>query len=93
MSGFSRDIWTEVAVERDRAHAKHRATSMESMPVDDPDGARRDIITEEWGEVAREYNEARHTARPVDRVALRKELIQLAAMAGAWADALGRTGS
>lgn len=82
-------IWNEVAAERVRAHAKHGATSMESMPVDDPDGARRDIITEEIGEVAREFNEARHDRRSVDLAKLRKELIQVAAMTGAWADAIG----
>lgn len=81
-------IWAEVQAERLRAHAKHGVTSMESMAADDPDGARRDIITEEWGEVAREYNEARHAGRPVNRALLRAELIQMTAMCGAWADAL-----
>ena len=39
--------------------------------------------------VAKEFNEARHRGGPVDLPALRKELIQTAAMAVAWADAIG----
>ncbi len=84
----ARDIWTEVAEERARAHRKHGATSMESADVADGDGTRRDILTEELGEVAREYNEARHERRPVDLMRVRRELVQLAAMAAAWADAI-----
>lgn len=81
-------IWDEIHAERVRAHEKHRATSMESMPWLDPDGARRDIITEEVGEVAKEFNEARHEGREVDAQRLRKELIQVAAMTAAWAAAI-----
>ena len=82
-------IYDEIRAERARARTKHGTTSMESMPVDDPDGARRDILIEELGEVSREYNEARHENRPVDLSHLRVELIQLAAMATAWADQIG----
>lgn len=78
-------IWTEVAAERERAHAKHRDTSMEQQPVDAL--LRLSILTEEVGEVAKEMNDARHFGR-LDHAALRKELIQVAAMAGAWAAAL-----
>lgn len=81
-------IWAEVQAERLRAHAKHGDTSMESADPLDPEGVRRDIITEEWGEVAKEYNEARHERRQVDCARLRAELIQMSAMTGAWADAL-----
>lgn len=63
---------------------------MESSP---PDTLRRlAILTEEVGEVAKEFNEAEHDGRPVDLARLRKELVQVAAMAGAWADACPQEG-
>lgn len=76
----------EIENERMRAHRKHGVTSMESMAPDDLQ--RLAILLEEVGEVAKEYNEARHVGLPVNRVLLRKELIQVAAMATAWADSL-----
>lgn len=79
-------IYHEIEAERDRAHAKHGATSMESMGRRDPQ--RFLILAEEVGEVANEFNEARHEGREVDTVKLREELIQVAAMATAWADAI-----
>jgi NTP pyrophosphatase (non-canonical NTP hydrolase) len=82
------DIWVEVAAERERAHAKHRETSMEQQPVDAL--LRLSILTEEVGEVAKEMNDARHYGR-LDHAALRSELVQVAAMAGAWAAALTAT--
>lgn len=79
------DIFDEVRAERARAHAKHGDTSMESSA---PDTLRRlAILTEEVGEVAKEFNDAEHDGRSVDQTKLRKELIQVAAMAAAWADA------
>lgn len=82
-------IWDEVAEERRRAHAKHGDTSMEAMA---PTAWRRYmILAEEVGEVAKEFNDADHEKRVVDTAKVRKELIQVAAMAGAWADALGHT--
>jgi hypothetical protein len=81
-------IWDEIQAERERAHVKHGATSMESADPLDPEAVHRDIITEEWGEVAQEYNEARHERRQVDCAKLRAELIQMSAMTGAWADSL-----
>jgi hypothetical protein len=84
---FDRSIWRRVASERDNAHAKHGATSMESMPSDDPTGRRLRILLEEVGEVAKEFNDAEHEGRDVNLGLLMKELIQVAAMAGAWADA------
>jgi NTP pyrophosphatase (non-canonical NTP hydrolase) len=77
-------IWAEVQSERDRAHAKHGDTSMEALPVDDL--TRLTVLMEEVGEVARWFNEAR--SRDMQNGELRAELIQVAAMAGAWADAL-----
>jgi hypothetical protein len=87
---YGSGIWDEVRDERARAHIKHGGTSMESLPVDDL--TRLTVLMEEVGEVAREFNEARHRqaqSNPgLDRYAIRKELIQVAAMAAAWADAI-----
>ena len=83
---MSSSVYDEIRTERERAHAKHGATSMESAPVDDPTGRRYRILAEEVGEVAKEWNDAEHDGRPVDLAAVRKELIQVAAMAAAWAD-------
>jgi hypothetical protein len=80
------DVWYECQQERLRAHRKHGDTSMESAPPDDPTGRRLRILLEEVGEVAQEFNDAEHEGRPVDLGRVRKELIQVAAMAGAWAD-------
>lgn len=80
-AGIYADIWTE----REKAHAKHGAKSMESAP---PDSMRRlRILLEEVGEIAREFNQADIHDRPVDLAALRAECIQVAAMAASWADA------
>ena len=90
-------IYAEVAAERRRAHVKHGETSMERLPVTDM--TRLSVLMEEVGEVAREFNEARHRAHlgllpeaerveSIDIILLRKELIQVAAVAVAWADAL-----
>lgn len=80
---MSADIWSEVRAERARAHAKHGDKSMESF--DACDYALLAILAEEVGEVAREFNEAERSGK-FDLKALRAELIQVAAMAGAWAD-------
>jgi NTP pyrophosphatase (non-canonical NTP hydrolase) len=92
------DIYREIRAERIRAHRKHGATSMEELPVTDM--TRLSVLMEEVGEVAREFNEARHRQhrgllpqaereQSLDLAALRRELIQTAAMAAAWADAIG----
>lgn len=82
------DIWREVSAERNRAHAKHGATSMEALEIDDL--VRLTVLVEEVGEVARAFNEARHRGGfdSSDLGQLRAELIQVSAMAGAWAAAL-----
>lgn len=91
------DVWAEVQAERDRAHAKHGDTSMEAQPP--TAWLRLAILMEEVGEVAKVYNDARHRAQAMGwdeadmfsgraEQELRAELIQVAAMAGAWADAL-----
>lgn len=90
-------VWADVAAERARADAKHGATSMERLPPTDMTWL--SVLVEEVGEVAREFCDARHRAHPgllpqaereqsIDRQALRTELVQVAAMAGAWADRL-----
>lgn len=92
-------IYDEVRAERIRAHAKHGRTSMEE--TDPLDLMRLAILMEEVGEVAEEFNEHRHKAADEEamgvmpfereqhlRAWLRKELIQVAAMATAWADVL-----
>jgi len=80
-------IWDEVAEERRKAHAKHGDKSMENG---NPLAMRRfHILIEEVGEVSREFNDAEHEERAVDVTKLRKELVQVAAVAASWADALG----
>jgi hypothetical protein len=78
-------VYDEIHAERLRAHAKHGDTSMEGLDVADP--VRLGVLTEEVGEVARALNEARHRGE-LDGQQLRRELIQVAAMATAWADVL-----
>jgi hypothetical protein len=82
------EIWGEVAAERERAHRKHGRTSMEALRCDDP--VRLTVLVEEVGEVARAFNEARHRGGfdSSDFAGMREELVQVAAMAGAWAAAL-----
>lgn len=84
------DVFDQARAERARAHAKHGERSMESTPPTDPTGRRYRILCEEVGEIAQEFNDAEHDRRPVDLARLRDELIQVAAMAGAWADACDR---
>lgn len=81
-------IYDEVKAERERAHAKHGDTSMESFAWDDL--TRLTVLLEEVGEVARCFNEARHHHLTYEEVgpSLREELVQVAAMAAAWADVL-----
>ena len=80
-------IWDEVAAERARAHAKHGDKSMEA--ADWADMKRLRILIEEVGEVARAFNEwdLGHLTTSEVRAEVRAECIQVAAMAGAWADA------
>lgn len=83
----STDVGEELRSERIRAHEKHRDHSMESWPVLSPE--RYLVLAEEVGEVAKEFNDAKVEGRPIDEAALRKELVQVAAMAAAWVAALG----
>lgn len=72
----------DATAERIRAHEKHSAKgrSAEQMPWTDPFWL--PVLVEEVGEVAR----AMCDREPAERV--REELIQVAAMALAWADAV-----
>jgi NTP pyrophosphatase (non-canonical NTP hydrolase) len=82
-------VYMEVHAERQRAHAKHGATSIEARPFDDP--ARLPILVEEVGEVAAALNDHRHSAIPNDAAllaSLRHELVQVAAVAVSWVDAI-----
>lgn len=78
-------IYDEVRAENERAHALHGSKSMNSRPPDSETRLR--ILVEEVGEVAKEFNDADLEDRVVDIAALRIELIQVSAMAAAWADA------
>ena len=79
-------VWGEALVERAAAHIKHGSKSMESGPWTDPRRLR--ILLEEVGEVAKEFNDADIEDRDPDPARVRKELVQVTAMAGAWADAV-----
>jgi NTP pyrophosphatase (non-canonical NTP hydrolase) len=79
-------VGEQLRSERIRAHEKHRDHSMESWPVLSPE--RYLVLAEEVGEVAKEFNDAKVEGRPIDADALRKELVQVAAMAVAWVAAL-----
>lgn len=88
-------LLSRIHQERHGAHHKHGVTSMEQADV--LDHYRLSILTEEVGEVARVLNDLRHDldqegsrsgsvalVRAAERAAT-KELIQVAAMAYAWA--------
>jgi NTP pyrophosphatase (non-canonical NTP hydrolase) len=84
-------IYGQVELERRKAHAKHdpNGDSMERLRWDDP--AWLPVLVEEVGEVARVLCEQRHGSyNHLNGVTshLRKELIQVAAMACAWIDAI-----
>jgi NTP pyrophosphatase (non-canonical NTP hydrolase) len=73
-----------IQAEATGAHAKHKQFSMLYGTND----RRFRILMEEAAEVARELNDAEIYDRPVDRDKLVKELVQVAAMAATWIEAL-----
>lgn len=84
--------YVDAHMERVRAHKKHdhpESPSMERRPFDDPCWVT--VLTEEVGEVCKAINDHRHSSQP-DFAALksevRAELVQVAAMACAWIDAI-----
>ncbi len=78
------NVYDEIARERERAHIKHVAAgkSVETRDFYDPEWL--PILTEEIGEVARALCDNESVEH------LRDELIQVAAMAAAWADSCSR---
>lgn len=77
-------LFAEVLAAREKAHAKHGANSIESVPAGDSRWL--PILGEEFGEVCgtQTYDK--------DAAELRAELIDTLAVASAWADALDRDG-
>jgi hypothetical protein len=74
-----------IRAEAMRAHYLHGTSSM----FFSTDPHRLSILAEEFGEVAKEINEARLRASPREyRDRIEKELIQVAAMAASWIEAL-----
>jgi NTP pyrophosphatase (non-canonical NTP hydrolase) len=89
--------YVEIHRERIRAHDKHddNGDSMERKGFADP--AWLSVLVEEVGEVARVLCDFRHSAVADStemhfRARLREELIQVAAMAAAWIDAIDLEG-
>jgi hypothetical protein len=79
------DVYSDVRSERRRAHEKHgpAGVSCQQLLWDDPRWLA--VLTEEVGEVARAVLDYE------PREKMRAELVQVAAMACAWADALRRS--
>jgi hypothetical protein len=72
----------EILLARERAHLKHGANSIEAIPADDPRWL--SILVEELGEVAHELTyDSGGSPQTV-----RRELIDLAAVATAWIEAI-----
>lgn len=76
------EVWHEINRGRLAAHAKHGENSIESVPAGDPRWL--PILGEEFGEVAATLTYDKNLAD------LRAELLDLAAVATAWIDALDR---
>ncbi len=85
---FMGEPYTSVHNERIRADNKHGEYSAERMAWDNPRWL--PVVTEELGEVARVINEydLNNINTPEKCAKLIEELIQVAAMACAWVDAL-----
>lgn len=77
--------WQEIMRAREKAHAKHGADSIESIPADSPRWLA--ILVEEVGEVAN----ALTYDGPKD--GLRAEVIDVLAVASAWLAAIDEAGS
>lgn len=76
-----------IHAEAERAHELHGETSMRSFEPVALD--RLAILMEEVGEVGRVFNEARHRGSVANLSHLYSELVQVAAMAADWANAVG----
>jgi hypothetical protein len=87
----SPSVYQEVHNERERAHRKHGAQGNSREDAVYTDREWLPILTEELGEVAHELTyDSQHPGPNSGREALRKELIQVAAMACAWIDSIDR---
>jgi NTP pyrophosphatase (non-canonical NTP hydrolase) len=84
----SPSVYQEVHNERERAHAKHGAYNNSREVARWGDFEWLPILMEELGEVAHEFTYDTDPDGLRERV--RKELIQVAAMACAWIDAIDR---
>lgn len=78
-------VYDDIRLERERAFKLHGEASIERLPADAPEWLA--ILTEEVGEVARALLESDSDPRLSSD--LYAELIQVAAVASAWAEALG----
>ncbi|HYW86820.1 MAG TPA: hypothetical protein VFB50_03570 [Chloroflexota bacterium] len=86
-------VYTDVHDERERAHAKHGAkgNSREDQPWTEKEWL--PILVEEVGEVAHLLTYDVVYMGEQHRIEMRKELVQVAAMACAWIDAIDAGGS
>lgn len=84
---FSSQIYKDVDAERSRAHQKHGAKGRSREDQDWQEKEWLPILVEEVGEVAHELTyDSGATLK-----SLRKELVQVAAMACAWIEAIDRS--
>jgi NTP pyrophosphatase (non-canonical NTP hydrolase) len=85
------EVYAEIHAERERAHTKHgaRGNSREDAAWSEREWL--PILMEELGEVAHEMTYDVETLGRAQR--MRAELVQVAAMAAAWIDAIDRSGS
>lgn len=86
-------VYDEVRAERERAHRKHKNSpggSIEDRPAANPRWFT--VLGEEYGEVCKALNDYEHGLYSVDDYwdSLHNELIQVAAVACAWADKIRR---
>jgi YD repeat-containing protein len=86
----SPSVYQEVHNERERAHAKHGAYNNSREQTTWGDAEWLPVLVEEVGEVAHELTYDADALLLRRKAALRKELIQVAAMACAWIDAIDR---
>lgn len=87
---FKETVYKDVDDERVRAHRKHGANGNSRENADWVNNEWLSILVEEIGEVAHELT---YDANPIEnRQRLRKELIQVAAMACAWIESIDRSG-
>lgn len=86
------NVYNDIHNERVRAHRKHDSNGDSMERKEFTDSAWLSVLVEEVGEVARAMCDHRHHGEFADPAAfaveLRDELVQVAAMATAWIDAI-----